>query len=151
MLARLFLIGVMALAILPVSQVQVVVHPLQPVSPSAVWLLRVAPLSDDVSQLSVLSYSEEAGIMPGFIEVALSGRHRNADPKRLPIQTIQTWLLRTDGTAVAAMPKSFHDRPMMDIDPDVVFFDFVPVPPRELAGVVVSVNGKLYVREIRAS
>ena len=67
------------------------------------------------------------------------------------MQTIQAWLLRADGTAVAMMPKSFHDRPMTgDIYPDVVFFDFVQVPAKELAGVVVSVNGKLFVREIKA-
>jgi len=155
MLARHFLIGVPALAILPVSQEQVVVHPLVPVSPPPVWLLRVAPLSDDVSQLSVLYHSEEVGIVPAFIEVTLDGRHGNADPKRLPIQTIQAWLLRADGTSVSQMPKSFHGFPLSeattDYYPDAVSFDFVPVPAKDLAGVVVSVNGTLYVRAIKAS
>lgn len=151
MLARTFLIGVMALATLPVSQEQVVVRPLQPVSPSPFWLLTPAPLSDDVSRLSVTNRPEGAG-NPPFIEVALIGMHGTADPKRLPIQAIQAWLLRADGTGVAAMPKSFHDRPTTgDVYPDVVFFDFVSVPAKELAGVVVSVNGKLYVREIKAN
>jgi hypothetical protein len=155
MLARQFLIGVMALTILPVLQEQVVVRPLQPVSPSPVLLVRVAPLSDDVSQLSVLYHSEEVGIIPAFIEVTLDGKHGNADPKRLPSQTIQAWLLRADGTSVAQMPKSFHGFPLSeattDIYPDAVSFDFVTVPAKELTGVVVSVNGKLYVRVIKAS
>ena len=124
-------------------------------SPSYLWLLRVAPLSDDVSQLSVLYHSEEAGIIPAFIKVTLMGKHGNADPKRLPIQTIQTWLLRADGTSLVQMPKSFHGFPLSeattDYYPDAVSFDFVPVPAKELAGVVVSVNGKLYMREIKAS
>jgi hypothetical protein len=155
MIARQLLISLMALAILPVSQEQVVVRPLQPVSPSPVWLLRVAPLSDDVSQLSVFYHSEEAAIVPAFIEVTLMGKHGNADPKRLPKQAIQTWLLRGDGTSVAQMPKSFHGFPLSeattDFYPDAVSFDFVTVPPKELAGVVVSVNGTLLVREIKAS
>jgi|SRR5579864_689549 len=151
MLARHFLIGVIALTTLPVSQEQLVVHPLVPVSPPALVLLRASALSDDVSFLGAVAYSKETD-RPAFIEVSLIGQHGKADAKRLPSLTIQTWLLRVDGTAVAAMPKSFHDRPMTgDIDPDVVFFDFVPVPPQELAGVVVSVNGKLYVREIGSS
>jgi hypothetical protein len=141
MLARHFLIGVMALATVPSLSGQQVVKPF-----SARVLLALAPLSDEISSLRVTALSEGAG-SPAFIEVSL------VDPRRLSGQTIQAWLLNADGTAVATMPKSFHDRPTEGfVIPDLIyFFDFVSVPAKELAGVVVSVNGKLYAREIKAS
>jgi hypothetical protein len=146
MLARQLLVAVMALGTLPNSSTGQGQEP-----SSRFWLLTSAPLSDDVSAFSVTNRPEGAG-SPAFIEVTLIGQHGNTDPKRLPLQTIQAWLLRADGTVVAMMPKSFHDRPTTgDIYPDVVFFDFVQIPAKDLVGVVVSVNGKLFVREIKAS
>jgi hypothetical protein len=147
MFTRHLLIGIMALATVPSSSTGQGQE-----SSSRHFLLTVAPLSDDVNFLYVVAHSEATN-SPAFIEVILEGQSGGTNPRRLSLQAIQTWLLRADGTAVLAMPKSFHDRPMRgDTDSDIIiFFDFVSVPPQDLAGVVVSVNGKLYVREIKAT
>ncbi len=53
---------------------------------------------------------------------------------------IQAWLLRGDGTAISQIEK-------VNVKGNGIVFSFTPVPAKELAGVVVSVNGTLYVRE----
>src|ERR1700722_16796496 len=64
---------------------------------------------------------------------------------------LQVWLLKTDGTLVPQ-----HDRPstinlgdIADFSTDYLFYTFSQVPEDELAGVVVSLNGKLYCHEIQ--
>jgi len=160
MLARLFLIGMMALATLPSSSSQQVPEP-----PGRV-LLTAAPLSDQITALTVTEYSGRcAGIKPQpgtgdgppCIQVKLNGpvwrtiTDGVSSPNLLSVKTTQVWLLRKDGTAVGNLIQPMNamrsgDSPI----PYGVLFTFQPVPPQELAGVVVSVDGKLYAREIKA-
>lgn len=141
MLARQFLIGTMALATLPGWQT----------SPPALQtrnLLSVGPLSGEISSLSVSERTED-------IAVQIGGgwwRDRETNPRPLYLSgmTIQVWLLSTDGRAPAQKAKPINVQFAGSLS-DSMIFSFDRVPPRELAGVVVSVNGKLYVREIKAS
>jgi hypothetical protein len=147
MLARL-LIAVLALATLPSPSGQQVPEP-----PGRV-LLAPAPLSEEITALSVIERPADAS-SPAYIEVLLNGqsvRHGETRPKPLSGMAIQTWLLCRDGTVVAQGSKpEFVSLITVDGITDEMSFGFVPVSPNELAGVVVSVNGKMYVREIKAS
>jgi hypothetical protein len=150
MLARHFLVGIMALATLPSSSGQQVQEP-----PGRV-LLTAAPLSDDIAALTVIEHSEGAG-RQAYLEVqlgdiAVSGETESGQRSTPPVGASQAWLLRKDGTTVAQFD---NDNPMgSPMHIWLTFglrFAFHPVPASELAGVVVNVKGKLYVREIKAS
>jgi hypothetical protein len=65
-------------------------------------------------------------------------------PKLVAMMDIQAWLLRGDGTAISQVEKR-------NVKTNGIVFTFAPVPAKELAGVVVSVNGKLFVREIKVN
>ena len=157
MLARQVLIGVMALGSLPVS-------PTQGARAATRVLLAPAPLSDEITALTVTEYSGRcagikpqpgAGDGPPCILVKLNGpavHDGTSSPNLLSVKTTQVWLLHKDGTAVgnlfqpgAAMWSG--DFPI----PFGLVFTFQVVPPQELTGVVISVDGKLFVREIKAS
>jgi hypothetical protein len=142
MLARHFLIGVMALATLP--------NPSRPQvsEPPGRVLLTAAPLSDEITGLTVTAYSG-AG-RPAYIEVSLMGRdinngRTNRGQRPPPFGATQAWLLRKDGTTVPKFDLGWWDIPF------ATRFAFQPVPASELAGVVVSAKGKLYVREIQVT
>jgi len=150
MLARTFLIGVMALATLPSPQVPSrQVHSFRP-------LLNTVPLSDEIS-VDVIELFEGVGAQPPLLVVQL-GRlptrsgESNPHPQPLSGMAIQVWLLRADGTSVAQRQKRSIVAPEQAgviTETTSVFFD--DVPHHDVAGVVVSVDGKLYVREIKAS
>lgn len=61
------------------------------------------------------------------------------------------WLLRNDGTMVpqCARPFVFSQGTFGDYATDYQFYTFPKVPVDELAGVVVSFNGRLYCHEIQ--
>jgi hypothetical protein len=62
---------------------------------------------------------------------------------------IQAWLLRADGTALAqASPPGHVGVGNAGESTDIVAFTFNRAPATEIAGVVVSVNGSLYIRKI---
>jgi hypothetical protein len=147
MLARQVLIGVMALGSLPVS-------PTQSAQAATRVLLAPAPLSDEITELTVTARPEFTD-SPAYIEVLLQGqsiRPGEVDPKPLTGMTLQVWLLRTDGTTLAQARKPIHVRGFAPgLSTAEMLFAFPPIPLQELAGVVVSVNGKLYVREIKAT
>jgi hypothetical protein len=159
MLARQMLIAVMALATLPYP------HAPQEQANPVRTLLAPAPLSDEITALTVTEYLGRcAGIKPRLgtgggppcIQVKLNGPavHDGASsPNPLSVRTTQVWLLRKDGTAVGMnLIQPMNAMWSGDIPfPYGMVFTFEAVPPQELAGVVVSVNGKLYVREIKAN
>jgi hypothetical protein len=105
-------------------------------------------LSDDVPTLSVSDFS-------GGVTVQLEGqltRTAEKSPKPLAGMRIQAWLLSTDGTALMLMQEPFHTAiPFREFETDVMGFFFEDAPPKKLAGVAVTVNGKLFVREIKAN
>jgi hypothetical protein len=158
MLARPFLIGVMALATLPHSSRQLV----ELIGEKT--LLRVNQPSDDVAVLSVVEKGTASGV-PERLVVRID-RTRSDDTTPLWQVSIQVWLLRTNGTALTRTGTQLG---VMSADVGVgsleeaqrlrgtvhgterMEFSFPLVPPKELAGVVVSVNGKLFVREIKAN
>jgi hypothetical protein len=130
--ARVVLIAFMALAALPQQQMQT--------------LLDVGSLSDAVSRLVVYGY-------PDGVEVQLVGQAMpHPSPERGPLfgMPLQVWLLRGDGTVVGLRSKPVRtDLIQPFARTEIVHFYYQPVPPNELAGVVISENGKLYVREIK--
>jgi len=143
MLARPFLIGLMALTTLPLSQQQ-----MQRVMPlvDTHALLSVHNLSDDVSLLSVGERWSPNGVHEGMF-VSLYGASTGSpdkSPRLVATMDIQAWLLRGDGTAISQIERR-------DVKVNGIVFTFAPVPAKELAGVVVSVNGTLFVREVKAS
>jgi hypothetical protein len=153
MLARPLLIGVMALATLPHS----LTHSRPQVDIQT--LLRINQPSDDMAALSVLEKWTASGV-PERLVVRID--RTNPDDKT-PLWSVSTqvWLLRADGTALAQTGRQLS---VMSADwaapPGVMQklpgtermeFWFAPVPAKELAGVVVSANGRLFVREIKAS
>ena len=71
--------------------------------------------------------------------------------ERKDTKAAQVWLLKTDGTQVphCARPFVFSVGALGDHATDYQFHAFPKVPVGELAGVVVSFNGRLYCHEIR--
>jgi len=149
MIARYLTVGLLTLGILPDPSAQrAQAHPSQ-------TLLAPAPLSDEITALSVTEYSGMGG--PPGVQVALQGPQVHDGARNpLSVRTTQVWLVRKDGTTVGDL-----SHPMETIDNASVrdfgvvtyglLFSFQPVPPQDLAGVVVSVNGKMYVREIKVN
>jgi hypothetical protein len=149
MLARPILIGLLTVLTVPgLHAQQAQAHPSQ-------TLLAPAPLSDEIAALTVTEHSGLGG--PPGVQVALQGPHVHDGAKNLlSPRTTQVWLLRKDGTTVGDLSK-----PIEMIDNSSVrdfgvvtygmLFTFQAVPPQDLAGVVVSVNGKLLVREIKVN
>jgi hypothetical protein len=144
MFARLVLLGVMALATLSSVRVR------QEQRISVRFLLRVGRVSEDVGGLRV--FERDTYGVPESFHVDVDGVPTPTNRLPLSGMTIQVWLLRADGTSLTQRDKPSR---MSAANPwehsDTIEFAFVPTPPEELAGVVVSVNGTLYVREIKAS
>ena len=110
------------------------------------YLLHVSPLSDEITNLWVVE-------TPEILEVQFDGqctRVGETNTKPLSGMTLQAWLLRADGTALAQRSNpSRASAGGSGCKPDLMIFSFEHVPPKDLAGVVVSVDGKLFVREIK--
>jgi hypothetical protein len=149
MLARTVLVGVMALTTLPFH------HTPQEQANPVRTLLAPAPLSDEITALTVSEYSGTGG--PPRVQVALQGPQVHDGARNLlSVRTTQVWLLRKDGTTVGELrqPIETMDRASVRDFGLVTYgmlFTFQPVPSQDLTGVVVSLNGKLYVREIKGS
>lgn len=80
---------------------------------------------------------------------------RPNEPDRLAGLGLQVWLLRNDGTAVAAIEKPWLDRGasisfgVVDNEyTDSMLYDFARIPLNELAAVVIRANGKLYCYQV---
>jgi hypothetical protein len=144
MIARHFFVGLMTLATVSAQP-----RPQSPWQPSSIRLILSADhLSEEITGMQVL----EVGLngVPSVLAVILQGHVGTMG--RLDGMAIQVWLLRANGTTTTQQ----ETLPCMDcfqsIPPtDYRQFRFAPVPTRELAGVVVSVNGKFWVRAINAS
>ncbi len=65
----------------------------------------------------------------------------------------QAWILKTDGTIVPQLsqPSMITIGDMGNYETHYLFYDFAKVPANELAGVVISRNGKFYCRQIEMS
>lgn len=103
---------------------------------------------------------QESVYLPGFgpallcqqswgfsLQVPVGGE--KGGPPKLPISNtnkVQAWLLKTDATAVqqSSKPSLINLWGIADLSEDYQFYSFAKVPVNELAGVVVSLNGKLY-------
>jgi len=70
--------------------------------------------------------------------------------ERKDVEAAQVWLLKTDGTMVpqCARPFVFSMGTLGEHARDYEFYTFSKVPEVELAGVVVSFDGRLYCHEI---
>jgi hypothetical protein len=153
MLARQVFIGMIVLATLPHSPR----YPIQLIGEQT--LLRVNQPSDDIAALSVLEKSTASGV-PERLVVRID-RSRPDDKTPLWSVNTQVWLLRADGTALTHTGRQLSVMSADGAAPPGVMqrlpgtermeFWFAPVPSKGLAGVVVSENGRLFVREIKAN
>src|SRR5580693_1570431 len=149
MFVRHLLIGVMALATRAYPQVPS--EHLYSTRP----LLSNVPLSDEIS-IDVIELSQGVGSQPPMLVVHLWGQpirsgETNPHPRLLSEMATQVWLLRADGTSVAQRPKMPCVGDRAGVVTDTACFSFDDAPRQDVAGVVVSVDGKLYVREIKAN
>lgn len=149
MLTRQLLIGVMALLTVPwVHAQQAQQQPRDPWQPNPFRNLLIADrLSEEIAGFSVTEIGMNG--VSRYVVVDLRGHIGTVG--KLAGMTIQVWLLRADGTTVTqqeTLPCA-GDCSYSLPSTDGRRFTFAPVPPNELAGVVISENGKLYVREIK--
>ncbi len=147
MITRPLFIGLIALATLPSAR------SLNQAIPTRILLN--APLGG--IGVLVFEQSEVIGSQPAILVVQLDGEGAidgQKLQKPLDGMALQVWLLRADGTAIArrgkGQPASVNVS-MAGGYNDSVAFTFEDGPPKELAGVVVSINGNLFVREIKSS
>jgi hypothetical protein len=109
-----------------------------------VWLIQNEPLQDKVG-VRVLSQPEQI--------VVYVDRPAPPDGTALPEIAIQAWVLRSDGTAVprsrpAQKVMSWGRRSPSGGTTWSTTFSFAPASPKDLAAVVVSLDGVLFVRPI---
>jgi hypothetical protein len=143
MLARQLLIGVMALATFP--------RPIAQEAEPIFWryLLHENHVSDEIADLSVFEQVVATGL-PAMKSVELDGDvHQSRNLKPLSAMRIQVWLLRTDGTALAQSQAPVSIGSATGVN--TMRFTFAPVPAKEVAGVVVSEDGTLFVRAIKGN
>jgi hypothetical protein len=84
------------------------------------------------------------------LQVPIGGA-KNSEPMSNPSNLdLQVWLLKTDGTSILQLgsPSEISIGSIGDYSTDYMFYQFQKVPVNELAGVVISMNGKLYCHEI---
>ncbi len=136
-MTRILAIGLLLVATLPTG-------PLVAQS-KEVWLIHNEPLQDKVG-VRVLSQPEQIQVY--------ADRGATPDGTELPAVAFQAWLLRSDGTALS------RSRPAQKVmtwgtrSPGggttwSTTFSFAPVSPQDLAAVVVSLDGVLFVRPVR--
>jgi len=153
MIARHVVIGLVALTALSSS------HALAQAVPCRNLEQPFTPLSDDAGiRLIVQDCAEIPGAQPAMLIVQLYGaswRNGEANPRPLSGMAIQVWLLRADGTAMDQRGSKPWKQPAavglsnLGSVTEIMSFSFEHTDPKELVGVVVSVNKKLFVREIK--
>ena len=78
------------------------------------------------------------------------------EPDALAELSLQVWLLRNDGTALSSIGKTILDRGWQQTFSfsgkheymDSILYCFTKVPVKDLAGVVIRANGKLYYYQV---
>lgn len=92
--------------------------------------------------------------LSGFSLQVPIGSRKIGEPMSNPRNLdLQVWLLKSDGTSISQLkkPSEVSIGSIFDYSTDFIIYEFQKVPVNELAGVVVSLNGKLYCREIEKS
>ena len=87
-----------------------------------------------------------------FLNISVSLYGKPSQPKLLTERRVEVWLLRQDGSSVKQLSRSVSDgisRPGLAPRPDFATFVFELTPSTELDGVVIRVDGKLFVRDIQ--
>jgi hypothetical protein len=110
------------------------------------WLLQAKTISKDISGLFV----QDTG---GSLVVQVSGKSfpDNVQPfKPFENVAVQVWLLRHDGTA---QPREKRPPSTLGLSnagsvTEIMSFGFTHSSPQDLAAVVASVNGEMFVRKI---
>ena len=112
------------------------------------FLLQADRVSEDITM--VLVTEQPAGVI-----VSVKGRYTpngQKNPKPLAGMTLRVWLLRADGTAVAqTQPPNNVSVGNAGVFEDSMNFTFAATAREELRGVVVELNGRMFVREIPAT
>ena len=129
-MTRMLAIGLLLVALSPTG-------PLVTQS-TEVWLIQNESLQDQVG-VRVLSQPEQ---MLVYVDRAAA-----PDGTASPEMAIQTWLLTSDGTALSRH-RPEEKRMTWGNGRTNTIFAFEPVNPRDLAAVVVSLDGTLFVRPI---
>jgi hypothetical protein len=171
MIARQLLIGAIALTTLPLPSLWPAP---QTEPPPSRTLLHEESLSKDITSLRVMEQLNNPHYKKDIIYVTLvGGSVPDADcvrygvpgaqnvcgqylanppkfPRPLKDLAIQVWLLRRDGMTLTQTSKSDGGLSNAGSITDMMSFLFEHVAPKELAGVVVRVDGMLFVREIKS-
>ena len=119
-------------------------------SEQIVYLVRAEPLVDDISVSVVWDRTlgfVSVRVHKGSSEVEIIGGH---PPKTAVDMAIQTWVLRSDGTALPRRPGEYpgFGTPSLRSAGWTLTWAFRYPEPNELTAVVVRVDGALFVRPI---
>ena len=106
------------------------------------------PLSDGISELWL--FDAKTSLRVAFFGQSVPDG-RGEVPKPPPVSGVQVWILRKDGTALRQQSGIRVNGAAFNAGLGAVSADlsFEHAEARDLAGVVVGVNGKLIIREIR--
>ena len=104
---------------------------------------QLVPLSGTTSAI----FQEQASDFSVQVPIGYSKAGRDI----VDTNVAQVWLLKTDGTSVprSGQPSWISLSTVGSFSEDYEFYVFQKVPINEMAGVVVSYNGKLYCHEIQ--
>jgi hypothetical protein len=124
-------------------------------------LFQESSLSQDIAHLVVSEQLSNSFYNGDTLVVELIGRGMPDDYIQLPGVKpparplgdlgIEVWLLRVDGTALKRMAKVLSATGNAGWITDSDMFVFEHIAPKELAGVVVRLDGMLFVRDIHLS
>ncbi len=167
----MLLMGLMASIILPLGGPRSIA---QTAPPSSQILFHERSLSNDVTDFFVTEQLDNAFHKADIIGVQIQGRPipqcdgrgvpgannvcgqylanpANFEGPGLKDLKIQAWVLKVDGTTLAQKASPIDSTICMSGEcTENMMFAFEHVPPDQLAGVVVRVDGKLLVRDIQA-
>jgi hypothetical protein len=147
MIARRLLFGLMLFSTLPLLSMR----PVPQLNPT--FLLVARGVSGDIAGLYV---KEQEDLISVQLDGATTSAYTiisptNPLPRPLKDLAIQVWVLRMDGTTLGQTDRGNAGICNAGACTDSMEFSFEHAAPKELAGVVVRVDGKLFVREIKSN
>jgi hypothetical protein len=111
-------------------------------------------ISVDLPKLGPAFFREQSSTLSLQVPIGFRMKGEQLAASNSNTLDLQVWLLKSDGTSIPQLNKpsmiSFSNFGG-DSSTDYMFYTFQKVSVNKLSGVVVSMNGKLYCREIETS
>jgi hypothetical protein len=104
--------------------------------------------SVDLQKIGQAIFREQSS---GFSLQVPIGSRKNSEPMSNSRNLdLQVWLLKTNGTTIfpSGRPSELSIGGIGFYSTDYMLYEFSKVPANELAGIVISINGRLYCNEI---